>query len=107
MQCYEPILFGCKPPRARYLTKPASNMFMFIPVHSKKKIHIFQKPILLLQKFILESSNPGQLVLDTFAGSASTLIAAKSLSRKAIGYELNPDHYRAACELLELDNDNS
>ena len=100
MQCYEPILFGCKPPRAKYLSKPASNLFQISPVESGRKIHVFEKPSELLKKLIEESSNPGDTVLDTFAGSGSTILAARELKRKGIGFEDNAYHYRAALERL-------
>ena len=48
------------------------------------------KPLELLSKAILYSSKPGDLVLDPFAGSGSTLIAAHALNRKCYTIELDP-----------------
>ena len=50
----------------------------------KNKIHPTQKPTEILEYFIELLSNPGDLVLDTFAGSGSTGIACKSRGRDAI-----------------------
>ena len=46
-----------------------------------------QKPAALYGKFVLASSNPGELVLDPFCGSATTLMAAHNLGRRWAGIE--------------------
>lgn len=48
-----------------------------------------QKPIALLERIIKASSNPGDLVLDCFSGSGTTLAAAQKLGRKWIGCDIN------------------
>ena len=50
-----------------------------------------QKPIALYDRIIRASSNPGDLVLDPFAGSGTTLIADERLGRQWIGMDLWPD----------------
>lgn len=50
-----------------------------------------QKPIELLERIINVASNKGDLVLDPFCGSGTTLVAAKLLGRKFIGIDTNPD----------------
>jgi len=50
----------------------------------KDKIHPTQKPVEILEYFIELCSNPGDVVLDTFAGSGSTGIAAKNTARQYI-----------------------
>ncbi|NIZ19329.1 DNA methyltransferase [Entomospira culicis] len=47
-----------------------------------------QKPLALLNRIILASSNPGDLVLDPFAGCATTCVSAQHLSRKWIGIDI-------------------
>lgn len=49
--------------------------------------HPTQKPEKLLAKVILASSNPGDLILDPFAGAGSSLVTAKKLGRHFIGIE--------------------
>lgn len=50
-----------------------------------------QKPIELLERIIKIASNKGDLVLDPFCGSGTTLVAAKLLGRDFIGIDTNPD----------------
>lgn len=49
-----------------------------------------QKPEALLSYLIQASSNPGDLVLDAYCGSGTTLVAAQKLDRSWIGIDLNP-----------------
>jgi site-specific DNA-methyltransferase (adenine-specific) len=51
--------------------------------------HPTQKPISLLERIIEASTTEGQIILDPFAGSATTLFVANSLNRFAIGIELD------------------
>lgn len=50
-----------------------------------------QKPIELLEKIIQISTDEGDLVLDPFCGSGTTLVAAKMLNRNYVGIDKNPD----------------
>jgi DNA modification methylase len=59
-------------------------------VSKEKTKHPCQIPTQLLKIFILASSNPGDTVLDPFAGSFSTCVAAKKLNRNSIGIDINP-----------------
>jgi len=54
--------------------------------------HPTQKPLELAERAMRNSSRRGQIVLDTFLGSGTTLIAAERLSRKCFGIEIDP-HY--------------
>ena len=57
--------------------------------------HPTQKPEALIRDLIGLFSAPGDLVLDPFAGSGTTLVAAKNLNRRAIGIEIEPRY----CEI--------
>lgn len=72
----------------------------------EKTRHPTQKPLDLIRRFVLASSNPGDLVIDPFAGSGTTLLAAEQSERRWIGCDndvqsckiaadrlRNPDHY--------------
>lgn len=55
----------------------------------EKTPHPTQKPEELVRKFVLASSNAGDLVLDPFSGSGTTLVAAEQLGRRWLGCDLN------------------
>lgn len=65
--------------------------------------HIAQKPVKLLRALIELTTLPGQLVLDPFCGSGSTLVAAKSLGREYLGFEIDADTVKVAKERLAPD----
>ena len=54
--------------------------------------HGCQMPEQLLGRILTACSNPGDLVLDPFAGSGSTLVVAKKLKRTFLGFELSSDY---------------
>jgi len=66
-----------------------------------EKAHATQKPEALLQRVILASSNPGDVILDPFFGTGTTGVAAKRLQRYWIGIERNPDYVAMAQERIK------
>ena len=54
-----------------------------------KRLHKQQSPIQLLLRIILSSTRPGDVVLDPFAGSGTTLAVSEQLGRESIGIELD------------------
>lgn len=54
--------------------------------------HTCQMPLKLLSRIIKASSNPGDLVLDPFSGSATTLVAAAVLGRRYLGFDIDPKY---------------
>lgn len=66
-------------------------------------LHPTQKPLKLMQALIELTTQPGQVVLDPFAGSGTTLLAAKHLNRHYIGFERDPAYARIAEERLKPD----
>lgn len=61
--------------------------------YSERTSHPTQKPELLLRQLIRGYSNPGQLILDPFAGSFSTIISAYKEKRRSIGVEIESKYY--------------
>jgi site-specific DNA-methyltransferase (adenine-specific) len=90
---YEPILFGMKPPKIRPLKKPVKNVLTFPSIAPQKRVHPLQRPAELLELLIENSSLVGELVVDTFAGSGSTVMSAMKLKRRGLGFELDEGNY--------------
>lgn len=106
---FEPILWFCKPYRrsiADNLVRHGSGAFDPRPIErdtgatdnvldvgyepGERRHHAAQKPERLLRALIELTTLPGQLVLDPFAGSGSTLVAARSAGRRYLGIEQDP-----------------
>jgi len=59
-------------------------------------LHPTQKPVRLMQALIELTTQEGQIVLDPFCGSGTTLVAAKALSRRFIGFEADKAYVEIA-----------
>ena len=62
--------------------------------------HPTPKPEWLMRRLIQASTKPGDVVLDSYAGSGTTLRAAKDLERRALASEINPAHCGTAVSRL-------
>jgi adenine-specific DNA-methyltransferase len=94
-----------EPPRPYNPSKVPGNVWTFPRVRFKMKEyenHPTQKPEALLERIIKVSSNPGDMVLDPFAGSFTTCAVAKRLGRKSIGIELNGEYVKMGIRRLGL-----
>lgn len=65
--------------------------------------HPTQKPVNLMEYFIEKSSNEGDLVFDSFAGSGSTAIACYNTKRNFIGAEINKEFYDVAMKRIQIE----
>lgn len=65
-------------------------------VHGDMPDHPSPKPIEFMLKIVQRCTNEGDLILDPFAGSGTTLVAAVQTGRRCIGVEINP----AYCEII-------
>jgi site-specific DNA-methyltransferase (adenine-specific) len=69
--------------------------------YTGNKLHPTQKPLGALRPLISAFCPPDGIVLDPFAGSGSTLVAAKQLGRRFIGFEIDAGHHRTATTRLD------
>jgi len=65
------------------------------------KIHPTQKPVALYKWLLTNYAKQGDKILDTHAGSASSLIACREMGFEYVGYEIDTDYYNAATKRLE------
>ena len=71
------------------------DVWEFSHVHycnGNRQNHPTQKPEGLIERMVLASSDEGDLVLDPFSGSGTTLRVCQQLDRDAVGIEINPDY---------------
>ena len=59
-------------------------------------IHPTIKPLELVKKHLLHSTNENDIVLDCFCGSGTTCVAAKELGRRYIGMEIDKEYWKIA-----------
>jgi DNA modification methylase len=91
---YEPIWYGWNAEAARLTPvedRKQSDLWE-IQRPARSELHPTMKPIELVQKSIVNSSKPGNIVLDSFGGSGSTLIACEQTNRKCRMVELDPQY---------------
>lgn len=88
---HEPLLVGWKPTaRHRWYGDRKQTTVWNFDRPSRSAVHPTMKPVEMLKYAIENASEAGQVVVDTFAGSGSTLIACEQLGRRARVMELDP-----------------
>ncbi len=94
---HETVFYGWSPGAAH--RKPSiigqSSLLKFDRIQSND-LHPTMKPISLIEYCIEQSSDPGAVVLDPFAGSGSTLVACDNTGRKSVNIEIDP----AWCDVI-------
>jgi len=86
---HEPILYSWKDAGHKFYGGFQTSIFEF-PKPVKNDLHPTMKPVGLFQKLIENSSLPGEIVVDAFTGSGTTLIACEQTGRVFRGMELAP-----------------
>jgi DNA modification methylase len=106
---HEPILFGYKPATGgrqgrggkRWYGDNARSSVFAIPSNRQNAEHPTAKPVALVEAMIANSTKSGEIVLDPFLGSGTTLIAAERLGRRSFGLELEPRYAEVAVRRWE------
>lgn len=95
---YGLILYKDKLPKFNNNGKMIMNCFDWVRDNKTPKVHPTQKPVPLLERLIEIFTDPGDVIIDPCAGSGSTLLAAGNLGRRAYGFEIKKDFFKAANE---------
>ena len=78
-----------------------TDVWRDIDFYKEKRYHPTQKPLKLITRIILASSNEGDTVLDPFAGCGSTQLSCITTGRKYIGIEINEEYHNTAIERIK------
>ena len=78
-----------------------SSMSVIRLPHQDVSDHPTEKPVALMELFVRNSTQPGQTVIDPFAGSGSTGVAAVKCGRRFIGIEKDERWFKVACDRIE------
>ena len=95
---HEFIIF-CSNGKRKLNGKRASNILKYSKTGNK--LHPTEKPVDLIQFLIEKSSNEGEVVLDCFAGSGTTGVAARAAGRNFILMEKDEKYFEVCTERLE------
>ena len=94
---HEPIFYGYTPGDGRFgrggkgwYGDDSQRSVLQFPKPSRNESHPTMKPVALVEYCLGNSSRPGDVVLDLFGGSGSTLIACEKTGRKCFMMELDP-----------------
>lgn len=89
---HEPILFGWKNKHNFYAKGEFQNSVWEIPKPHRSDLHPTMKPVKLVENAILNSSKEGDLIVDFFEGSGTTMVASHQLNRIHYGMECAPEY---------------
>ncbi len=109
---FEPIIVGQKPKEGTHINNwlqyetglidtknaqinggmPSTVLAVEKPIKDKYNSHLTVKPVALIETLIKLFSKKGQIVLDPFVGSGTTLLATRNTGRQGIGIEINKEY---------------
>ena len=78
-----------------------TSIWKFPKDTQKSALHPTQKPVALIEEIIKTYTNPGDLVLDSAAGSCTTAVAAINTGRNYICFEKDKEFYEIGCKRVE------
>ena len=95
---YGLILYRDKLPKFNNNGQMVFNCFEWPSDNNTPKVHPTQKPVKLLERLVEIFTDKNDVVIDPCAGSGSTLLAAANLDRRAYGFEIKKNFFKAAKE---------
>lgn len=102
-QQHELIVYGWHKGKHHPVEDRSETSVWQVPRPSDSDLHPTSKPVELPARAIRNSTRPGALVIDPFAGSGSTLVAAHRENRVAVGNEIDPGYVNMALGWLETE----
>lgn len=96
----EIALTGVKKSKPTFHSSYDNGIYKYPICRDKGRFHPTQKPLDLISDLIKKHSNTGDLVLDCFAGSCTTGIAASINDRNFIGCELSKEYYQKSIDRI-------
>lgn len=103
---YESIAAGwCGSGRSSWNGGGSHGVFTYTKNSGGKHDHPTQKPVPLMERLLNLFSNSGHLVLDPFMGSGTTGVACIRTGRRFIGIEIDPKHFKTACDRIQHEVD--
>lgn len=98
---YELIVFASVGQPRALPRRDVGTVLRFKPVSPTARSHPTEKPVDLLRLLVSLASSSGDVVVDPFYGTGSTVEAAVREGRRGIGIELNPDYVSVAVDRLD------
>jgi DNA modification methylase len=95
---HEPILYGWKAGKHYFIADRTRSTVLDIPRPKASRDHPTMKPVALWAELIGNSTTPGQVALDLFLGSGTTVLACERLGREAYGVEIDPRYVDVVVE---------
>ena len=94
----EIAIIGVKKGKPTFNSEYDNGIYNYPICHDKGRFHPTQKPVALLEDLILKHSHKNDTVLDCFAGSGSTAVAAHNTNRNFIGCEVSKEYFDKTLE---------
>lgn len=99
---HELILHATMPDAKSPKNRSTSDVWRLPPINfTVDRHHPAEKPVEIIEKMLIETSEQGDIIPDPFLGSGTTAIACEKLGCKWIGIEINPEHCATAKKRIE------
>ena len=98
--CREIALLGVKGGKPTFHSRYDKGVYEFPLQGGKTRFHPTQKSLSLIEALVEKHSNPGDVVLDTFAGSGTTAVACLRTGRAFRGAEVSPEYFAKVLEVF-------